>query len=235
MLRPLLLPVLLLALGTGCVPSTGQIERGLERELPKLLGPADRYDVEIEGLRARSGEASRVSAVGERVRLADGPVVDRIDLELRGVRYDRGQDRLERVESARATARITPLDLADFLETHRNVREAAVTLEAPNRATIRLRPEVGGIALPRGVAAEVSGTLEPEGRRLRFEVTDVQAGGIGLGRAAATGLSELVNPLVDLSETPADLRITGVRVEDGVLRLDATGNPTGIRLRQPGW
>lgn len=227
-----LLPFLL---WTGCVPSTGQIERGLERELPKLLGPADRYDVEIEGLRARSGEAERVTAVGERVRLEEAPVVDRLDVELLGVTYDRGEDRLERVERARATARITPLDLADFLEAHRNVREASVTLDAPNRATIRLRPEVGGIALPRGVTVEVTGRLEPDGRRLRFEVSDVEAAGVNLGRAAASGLSDLVNPLVDLSGTPADLRVTDVRVENGVLRLDATGNPTGLRLRQPGW
>jgi hypothetical protein len=220
---------------TGCVPSTGQIERGLEAELPKLLGPADRYDVEIEGLRARSGEASRVTAVGERVRLREAPVVDRLDVELLGVKYDRGEDRLERVERASATARITPLDLADFLEAHRNVREAAVTFAAPNRATIRLRPEVGGIALPRGVTVEVTGRLEPAGRRLHVEVTDVSAAGVSLGRAAASGLADLVNPLVDLSDSPADLRVTDVRVEDGVLRLDATGNPTGLRLRQPGW
>lgn len=226
-----LLPSLLFA---GCVPSAGQIERGLEDELPELLGPADRYDVEIEGLRARSGEASRVTAVGERVQLREAPVVDRLDVELLGVKYDRGEDRLERVERASATARITPLDLADFLEAHRNVREAAVAFDAPNRATIRLRPEVGGIALPRGVTVEVTGRLEPAGRRLHFEVTDVEAAGVNLGQAAASGLADLVNPLVDLSDSPAELRVTDVRVEDGLLRLDATGNPTGLRLREPG-
>lgn len=33
-------PVLFLLRWAGCVPSTGQVERGLERELQKLIRPA---------------------------------------------------------------------------------------------------------------------------------------------------------------------------------------------------
>lgn len=221
----------LAVLAIGCGSLTSQVERGLERELPELVGPADRYDVEIEGLRAGAGEADRVTAVGERVRPEGAPVVDRLQLELRGVAFDRGEDRLERVDSARATARVTVPDLEAFLEAQRNVRDASVTLREPDEATIRVRPEFGGIALPRGVEAEVRGRLEAADGRVRFVVSDVEAAGLNLGAAAARRLSDAINPLVDLSDTDARLQVTGVRVEGGAVHLDATGDPASLRLR----
>lgn len=224
--------VLVLLLCAGCVPSTGQVERGLERELAQLLGPADRYDVEIDGLRARSGEAERVTVVGERVRAEGAPVIERLELDLRGVVYDRDEERLERVESARGTVQITGPDLAAFLGAYRNVRDAEVTLREPDGATIRVRPEFGGVALPRGVAAEVTGRLEAADGRVHFAVSEVEAAGFDLGSAAARRLSEAINPLVDLSDVAAGLRVTDVRVEDGVVRLDAAGDITGLRLRK---
>ena len=215
----------------GCVP-TGQVERGLERELQKLIGPADRYNVEIEGLRARSGEAEHITVVGERVRAKGAPVVNRLVLDLRGVTYDRGEKRLERVDSAYATAQITASDLAAFLETQRNVRDATVTLRAPDEATIRVRPEFGGVAFPRGVTAEVTGRMEAADGRVRFAVAEVEAVGFDLGSAAARRLSEAINPLVDLSDMASGLRVTDVHVEGGAVRLDATGDITGLRLRK---
>ncbi len=223
--------LLFLLLWIGC-SSTGLVERELERELQKLIGPADHYDVEISGLRARSGEAARVFAVGQRVRPEDAPVVDRFELDLRGVTYDRGEKRLERVDSAYATARITAPDLAAFLEAQGNVRDASITLREPDEATIRVRPEFGGIALPHGIEATVTGRLEADGGRVRFVVSDVEAAGLDLGAAAARRLSDAINPLIDLSDTEVRLQITSVRVENGAVLLEATGNPTGLRLRR---
>ncbi len=228
-----LLPLLFLfTLWTGCIPSTGQVEHGLERELQKLIGPADRYDVQIEGLRARSGEAERVVAVGEGVRPEDAPVVDRFELDLHGVTYDRGEKRLERVDSARATARITALDLEAFLETKENVRDASITLREPDEATIRVRPELGGFALPRGLVAAVTGRLEAEDGRVHFVISDIEAAGLDLGSAATRRLSDLINPLIDLSDMEVRLQVTSVRVENGAVLLDATGDLSGLRLRR---
>lgn len=229
MLRTLML-LLIGALWLGCSVS-GQVERGIERELPAAIGPADRYDVEIEGLRARAGEARRVTVRGERVQPENAPVLDRLDLDLRGVHYDRREERIERVERATATARITPADLAAFLNTQRNVSGASVALQEPNQATIRVRPELGGFTLPAGLTVEITGTLVAEAGRVRFDVSELRAAGANLGEAVARRLSAAINPVVDLSGMPARLQVTGVRVEEGAVRLDAEGDPTGLRLR----
>ena len=217
--------------GSGC-SVTGTVERGLEDKLREIIGPAERYDVRIDGLRARSGRAERVLAVGERVRPEDAPVVERFELDLRGVTYDRREKRLERVDSARATAHITARDLVDFLETRDGVRAATLTLRAPDEATLRIRPEFGGIALPPGVAAEVRGRLEAAGSRVNFVVSDVEAAGLDLGGAAARRLSGVINPLVDLADLDVELQVTSVRVAGEAIVLDATGDLSGLRLRR---
>lgn len=224
------LPLLaLLFVGAGC---TGTVERELEDKLRAYIGPAERYDVQIDGLRARSGRASRVFAVGERVQLEDAPVVERFEFDLRGVTYDRSAKRLERVDSTRASARITALALVDFLESKDGVREATLSLRAPDEATLRVRPELGGLPVPRGIRAEVTGRLEASGSRVRFVVSDVEAAGFNLGTAAARRLSEVINPLVDLADLNDNLEVTSVRVEGDAVVLEASGDLSGLQLKR---
>ena len=214
---------------TGCT-ITGQVEQWIARELPDAIGPADAYTVQIEGLRARAGAADRVLVTGTRVRPEGAPVLDRLDLELRGVQYDRRAERLDRAESAVATARLLPADLNVFLEQNRNVREAMLTLRAPDEATLRVRPSIGGFSVPAGVAVELTGRLVSTGGQVAFEVATLRAAGLNLGSGAAQRLSDAINPLVDLTDAPADLRVTSLRVENGALLVEATGDPSGLRL-----
>jgi hypothetical protein len=213
----------------GCDVS-GRVEREVEAALAEAVGPAESYDVEVEGLSVRSGEAERVTAVGRRVRPEGAPVLDRLDLDLRGVRYDRGARRLERVESARGTVRLAPADLAAFLETRDGVREASVSLEAPDRATVRVRPDLGGVSLPSGAAVEVGGRLAGAGREVRFEVESVRALGLDLGGTVARRLSGVLNPLVDLGGARPALDVTDVRVENGAVVVEVTGDLDGLRV-----
>ena len=226
-LRPLL--VLVPAVLCGCSVS-GTVEDQIERALPRAIGPAESYDVTVDGLRARTSEAEAVRAVGRRVRPEGAPVLERLDLDLWGVRYDRGERRLERVDSARAAARVLPADLSAFLEARRGVRDVSIRLVPPDTAVVRVRPEVGNLALPRGVAAEVDGRLVAVDGRVHLEVLALRAVGLDLGRTAARRLSDQINPVVDLSETRPALRVTRVRVEDGGIVLVAEGDLTGLRL-----
>lgn len=214
---------------SGC-DLTGRVEAEIASGLPRAIGPADRYDVEVEGLRATAGEAERVGIVGERVRRDGVPVIDRLDLELTGVRYDRGDRVLERVDQTAATVRVLPDDLAAYLDTRRGVREASVRVEAPDRVVLRLRPEAGGI-LSDGVVAEVAGRLGVDGGRVVLDVESVRAGGIGLGRLGARAIDGAVNPVLDLTEAEPALAVEAVRVEAGAVVVEATADLDGLKLR----
>jgi hypothetical protein len=230
--RVLYIPLILLLLAplAGCDLS-GQVERAIEAELPRVIGPADSYRARVEGLRATAGTAQRIEIVGQRVRPEGAPVLERLELELTGVRMDRAAQRIEHVEAASGEARIAPDDLVSFLETHRNVREARLALDAPDRATLRLRPTLAGLNLPAGATVELAGRLVARDGQIAFDVETLRAGGANLGAAAARQVSQSINPLVDLSDMPADLRVTAVRVADGRLQVEATGDPAGLSFR----
>ena len=225
-----LLPLVLLAalVASGCSVS-GRVESEIEAALPSALGPADRYQAAVEGVRLGDGTAERIDIVGERVARQDAPVIDRLDVELRGVRYDRKTKRILGAESARATARVLAEDLSDYLVRQRGVGDARVALQAPDRAVVRVRGEVRGLRLP---AAEVRGRLTAEAGTVRLDVEDVRAGGLGLGGAVARQLSDRINPVVDLTDESLALRVTGVRVEGDELVLETTGDVAGLRLRR---
>ncbi len=228
-LSPALLLAVLAAVASGCDLS-GRVEGEIEAALPAALGPADAYDATVEGLRLRAGEASRVAVVGQRVAREDAPVVDRLDVVLWGVAFDRATKRLTRVDSARAVARLLPADLAAYLVRQRGVARADVALAPPDRATVRVEGEIEGIRIP--VGAEVTGRLRAEGGQVRLDVDAVRAAGFSLGGALARRLDEQINPVVDLTDEDLALDVTGVRVESGALVLEARGDPTGLRLRR---
>jgi len=171
-----------------------------------------------------------VVAVGDRVRPEGAPVIERLVLELQDVVYDRAAERLSEVGAAKLTAVIRTDDLADFLEAFRNVQEAEVMLQSPDQATIRLRPQIGNLSVPRGVTVNIRGELVGEATQLRFEVSEVSAAGFDLSAIAARRLSDAINPLADLSNLPVEVEITSVIAAGETIGLEVVGDPRSFEL-----
>ncbi len=222
----LLLALTLTLAAAGCSP-TGIVETRIAESLPRLIGPADAYTVDVDGLGLSSASAERVAVVGTNVRPTGAPVIARLDVDLRDVQADRTTRRLSRVGSARATARITATALAEAVAAEGVVRDPVVTLAAPDRLTLRGRPVYDGRALPAGTV-EASGRLVPADGAVRFEVESVRALGLPLPGAVARELTERVNPVADLRRTRAGLRVTAIRVEAGELVLEMTADPASL-------
>ena len=226
---PLAVLALLVVGGAACNPVTAFAEGEVERILQDAFGPADDYDVRIEGLSAGDGTARRVTVTGRRVRPDGAPTLDRVDATLDGVRFDRDAKTLERVDRADLTVSVLPDDLAAYLVASGRAREAEVAFEPPNRVVLQLRPDLGDIPLPPGATVRVEGALVGEGAEVALDVERVEAAGIGLGGAAADLLEDQVNPLLDLSRS-GGLEVTDITVGDGVLRARAQGPLTDIRF-----
>ena len=110
------------------------------------------------------------------------------------------------------------------------MREAEVLLRSPDEATIRLRPQVGNLSVPRGVTVDVSGQLVGEETQLRFEVDEVSAGGFDLSAIAARRLSDVINPLADLQGLPVEVDITSVIVAGETIGLEVVGDPSSFEM-----
>ncbi|WP_412061842.1 DUF2993 domain-containing protein [Rubrivirga sp. IMCC45206] len=222
--------LLLLALAASGCDVSGRVEAEIVSALPKALGPADHYDATVDGLQLSARTAERVTITGDRVAREDAPVVDRLDVTLWGVAFDQKTRVLTRVDSARATARLLPADLATYLGTQRGISRAAVTLAAPDRATVRVEGAIEGFRLP--VGAEIRGQLVAADGAVRLDVESVRAAGIGLGGSLARAVGDRINPVADLRDEDLALTVTDVRVERGAVVVEATGDLQGVRLRR---
>jgi hypothetical protein len=211
----------------GCSTS-GILEDKIAERLEQELGPAQRYDVTVSGLRRSAGEADHVQAVGYGIRSRRGPALDRMTIDIYNVGYDRDRKRLEHADSTRATVWISDRDLTQYLDSLENVASATVTVAAPDSATIRVRPSIAGIPLPGGTTATVTGRLEGDGPYLRFEVSEVGAGGMRASEGVTRRISQIINPLVDLSYLPFGLSVTNVSVQGRTVRIDAKGEAPAL-------
>lgn len=208
----------------GCGGSReSQVANAIERYLPGIIGPADNYEVRVEGIRGATG-ADLVTVTGTRVRPAGSPVLDRIEIALVGVVYNPNCAGLERIARANGAVRVLSGDVAAFLDANRNLQNVEVQFQPPNQAVVRAQPQISGLELPPGAeGVEVVGALVGEGARIDYNISQVRALGLTLPEPAPELLSDAINPVVDLSGIPIVAEVAEVRVEGNAVIAEVVG------------
>jgi hypothetical protein len=213
-------------------PPTAPVERALERQLHGVVGPADGYRVQMEGLNPARGTLDRMTAEGTNIRPEGGPVVARAAVDLADVSFDARDQSLTGIGHGRVEVHLLEGDLARFLEQNRHLRQVDLRLIEPDRVRIEAVPEIPQLDLPPGATVGLEGRLAPSRRHVNLVVDRVEALGRDLGRPAARVLQEAVNPIADLSQLPVILELESLRVARGRLEVTAQGRlPPGQRLR----
>ncbi|MFP5405656.1 MAG: LmeA family phospholipid-binding protein, partial [Gammaproteobacteria bacterium] len=220
--------VLAIVAGTLCLASCAtaldkRAEALIAQALPSALGPAARYDVEVEGARSLGASFARVRAVGTRVDRPDTPVIDRLQADLRNVVVDRETRRLTSIGSARVQAQILAQDLAAWLGDSGWIENARVSLDAPAGIVVTGMPQLAGFPVPGAVAVEFRGRVQARGSQLRLRVDEVRLAGFSAPAFARALLEEVVNPLFDTSSYAVPSMIDTVHVDGGALVVSASG------------
>ena len=92
---------------TGCATVVDtRVEQMIAAELPRVIGAAARYDVNVAGARETGDilDLRRVRIVGSRVERAGSPVLERIDVTMTDLVVDRKEKRLQSLGTADASA-----------------------------------------------------------------------------------------------------------------------------------
>lgn len=222
------LPLVALAglLAAGCSP-TRLVEERIAEALPRAVGPADAWDVTVQGLGARG--ADRVVAVGTNVRPTGGPAIERLDLVLTDVTSD-GR-RLTGVGAGRATATLSTAALTDAVAADGALASPVVVLREPDGFAVRGRPTFDGLALPVAEVAVEGRLVAGADGTVRLDVQRVRAAGLPLPGVVEREIEARVNPVADLRRTRARLRVTAVRVEGTRLVVEADADPAALVRR----
>ena len=204
-------------------PLERRVEGLIVEALPQLLGPAERYEAQVQGARGDGARFERVRALGVRVRPERGPVLDRVEAELIDVAVDRAARRISALRDARARLRLQAADLAEYLG-RRWIEAPEVRFGDAGEIVVIGRLRVPRLASTVGPPAEFRGRLVPRGAQLLLAVETLRLGDRA-APALALGLVEAaINPLFDAAAHPIPARFDRVAAEGDALVIEASGS-----------
>jgi hypothetical protein len=227
-----LLPIVSLLVLAGCGRANPfrAVERSIEAELPRLIGPADRYQVAVSrsGSNLVAGRIPWIEIHGRNVRAIEGLTMDELEVRLEGVRFDRGDRTVEEIARSRFAARIGAASVTRF-----------VRQRSPSLRDVRIRFARGNVQvnaspalLGMGVPVEVTGQPRLRGgKAIDFDASRIAVVRLGLPEFAVARIEERINPLVDLTGMPFPIQLTDVLLEGDrvVVAGNALLNPADLR------
>jgi hypothetical protein len=208
-------------------------EGALREALVRVVGPAASYEVSVSGASVDATRFERVRFVGTRIVRERAPVLDRLELELRGVAIDRQEKRLSALAGATGTLRIRAGDLADYLRARGWFEDARVVLSAPDRIAISGVPRIGGAAIQVRDGAELQGRLVAQGAQLRLAIDAVRIGDLQAPPLVRALLERAVNPLLDAGAFPVAARIDAVAIDGDSVVIAASGSRLASEVVTP--
>lgn len=231
-LLSILSALLLLA---GCGRSINRAaERRIRDLLPAMLGEARDYQVRVSSAPERTlrGRLANVRIEGADVQLANGLLLDRLTLNLRGVEVDTRQKRVHRIGQAQFQATLREASLDEYFAGEapqgESIRKIRIALEPDASVILTAERIVAGV----GVPFRIQGTfriappcrieLDPE----RLTVVGVPIGGIVL-----RFVKSRLEAAFDLRALPFPVSLTGVRAIRGALHLTGTVDTAALLER----
>jgi hypothetical protein len=217
--------VVLLTLAACTSYLDARAESALRQALARVVGPAASYEVHVSGASVDATRFEHVGFVGQRIARENAPVLDRLELELRGVVLDRAEKRLVALADSRGVLQVRASDLNDYLRRSASwIEDPAVVLSAGDRISVSGTPRLGGIALAGDAGIELQGRLIASGRQLRLAVDRVRIGATVAPPLVRAVLERAINPLFDATAYPLPAQFDAVEVGDGTIRIAASGS-----------
>jgi hypothetical protein len=191
--------------------------------LPKIIGSARHYDVEVDGdpFALGRGRAKRIVIDGQSVEMASGLTMDRLTIEADDVSFDVKKRTLEHIGRVSFKARLGQINLDKYI--------ARIKPDMPG-LSIKLQWDDMDVAVPVKVAsitttARVSGTLSANRSgpdKLDFTADKASIGIVPLPAKLVNIAIDHVNPVLDLSGVRFPISISGAYVDRGSIILRGT-------------
>lgn len=212
-----------LAFIAGCGGfSSDFAERELVDRAPELIGPADRYRAEVQGLSRNRVEYVRLVGIG--VRPDPDLVVDPLVLTLRNAQFTTNPFEVTSIGEATFSGRISEASINRYLQ-----KQGRTTGNFRNVRVELLQDQVRVSALAAVLQVEVPITTTGririgDGLRVNYDPTNLTVGGVGVPASVLGMLATRVNPLVDLSGLRFTPLIERVTIDPGGLLVEGTAH-----------
>jgi hypothetical protein len=216
----LLIPVSLSVVVAGCSGNyiRAKVADAIRDALPKNLGPAKEYRVEVQGPSNSmlGGKIAHVHIEGTGVQLDPRMTVDQMTVDIDDVQYDLRKHELKKVSNAILHAKLSEASINKYLHESRvTKKDVRVRLQA-GHAVLDTEASVAGIAVP----ISVTGRVEiVDGVKISFAADSSSVAFTPIPAAIANRLLETVNPIYDLSKLSFPVVLDKVDIEDGYMAV----------------
>ena len=231
----ILVPAVAATLLAGCGSRSlrASIERAILPELPKLIGPADHYEVRADagfwGL--ANGRLGGLEITGKNVLIDGKFLVDDLLLTLNGIKFDAAAGTLESVRETAAQVTIQESSIISYVKRKNPSLEGLQITISDDSVAVKVRPEVLHLSAP----VEAIGSLRIKGgNQVCFVPKWVTIGGVEMPLAMAQLAAKQFNPILDLSNLRISLQLKEIRLEPGRAIVTGTadlthGFPAGMK------
>ena len=197
--------------------------------LPTVLGPAARYDVQVDGdpFALARGRARAVHIQGQEVQLSPRLTLDTLNADADDVSFDTKTRRLSHVGITRFTATLDQTHLTRYLAQSKPLLPGLIVTLQPSDVEARVPVTFLGIH----TTASLTGTFAPDNadpRRLDLVTHGAQIGLVPLPAGLVNLALGEINPVISLTNMKAPLTITDAGVEDSHLKLQGTADLNGL-------
>ncbi|MHB0937711.1 MAG: LmeA family phospholipid-binding protein [Armatimonadota bacterium] len=207
----------------GCGTPNRLVEEAIEERAPEIIGPAQSYEADVQGISRRKIE--RVEIRGDGVRLRQGITLQQLTIVMTDVFYQVRPFNVTRVGHTTFTALVTEEEIHAYMQRRRDpasrVRNLQVQL-TPDRVRV-----TGDVRTPVGLVPFTStGHLEARNARIFYRPERIQVVGVPVPPQLNDDIAQRINPVVDLSDRPVPLQITSVQTRSEAVMIEGTAEVT---------
>ena len=226
-MRPSALRVSLLA-AVMVAACTSYVEEHVEGviidTLPRVIGPADRYEATVQGANRDASYFDKVHAVGIRVQRRRTPVIDHLEVDLQDVSVDRPNRQVTAIGAAHASVRVRAADLTAYLQQQSWIAAPSVRLSAPDGIVVTGSFKLPGINLALSSLASLRGHFVAEGPRLLVAVDSLSVGDREASALLRGLVATAINPFFDLPAYAVPSTIDRAILDDDAVVVEASGS-----------
>lgn len=206
----------------GCAGAQESLaEREIVRRAPEIIGPADRYTADVDGLGERSAE--KVTLNGTRVRPTPGLVVESLVLTLRGVEFQRDPFRITDIDQADFSARLTDRAINDYWQSKLTEDSAVQNVQLTFTPT-EVRAQGVLVTAGQAVAFTTAGAIQPQGAVLNYAPRELSLGGVTVPQELLQQFAAALNPLINLRAQRITPQVQQVALSDGAITISGTAD-----------
>lgn len=206
------------------------VEERIVSKLPVILGRAGSYNAKVSGnpKEMLNGELSTVIINADNYHAKNGTTINKLKLKLNDVKINTKTRKIEKIRSADFTASFNQYQLISYLQNkYQDIRDIQLSIN-DNEISVKAKTNIKGICATINANA---GLAIKQDTLIMLQLHDLTAAGLPAPKLLREKLQSELNPLMDVSKLQAGVKLSSIKLDDGMLTLYGNIDNANLALK----